>query len=55
MPGEIKRMREKVRRRIDDVPENVKAAVTEVRTESVVTAAGNVPKRFGKSNRKLIE
>ncbi len=52
---DIKRMREKVRRRIDDVPENVKTAVTEIRQESIATAVDGVPKRFGKSNRKLLE
>jgi hypothetical protein len=46
---------DKVRNRIKAVPQNIKAAVDEVRTDSIATAAGNAPKRFGKENRRLLD
>lgn len=46
---------DKVRDRIKAVPENIKAAVDEVRTDSIAAAVGNAPKRFGKENRRLLD
>lgn len=45
---------EKVKRRLQAVPENLKAAMNDLRTESAATAVSNMPVRFGKANRELV-
>jgi len=46
---------EKIKERLKDVPVNVKAAVDDIINESVAEAVDMVPKRFGRSNRKLLK
>ena len=46
---------EKIKERLKDVPVNIKAALDDVLEESVATAVDMAPKRFGKSNRKMLK